>query len=494
MQAGAFQTDGSAVRRHPDLEVLDVPGQLRAGRGEGVAQIAHPEVRREAADVLAHLEDALFDAEAGFLLVDPVDPAHLLRNTEQFSLSGKVLFQVSVHAHGHFGQRGICRQRQLALEGCHAVVEGVRRTQRVAGVCRVAVEHLVLVQIRPHRLTEQGREGTERLDAAAEGGVHKPRLFQPDAAAGGRLFKGLHHGALHIVGHLTLGVLCKDVLDVVGRVRLKGLALESRAVPQVAVELQHHGHEGCYAPAIGQKVEPVKVDDFSLIAQGNRKAVLVRKFGLCAALPHRAGGVRRLEVEQLFLPHRLLEIVGCLCPGRVQSLLQKRAVHGIFQRDLIAAVDHVFAVIVNDTLKNRALFGIHSLFPRVCGQIVGQIADGDEVAQLLFGDAQAESLLQVGDDGQDLHGRQVQIVHQDAVLVDIIGGNFCNIFQNCKDLGHDLGSFHSLNLPFVIPLKAAAALFQYSAAFPVYSYLRSSLPVPVRGRGSVLNSTALIRL
>ena len=70
----------------------------------------------------------------------------------------------------------------------------------------------------------------------------------------------------------------------------------------------------------------------------------------------------------------------------------------------------------------------------MCGQIVGQIADGDEVAQLLFGDAQAESLLQVGDDGQDLHGRQVQIIHQDAVLVDIIGGNFCNIFQNCKDL------------------------------------------------------------
>ena len=148
-------------------------------------QIAHPEVRREAADVLAHLEDALFDAEAGFLLVDPVDPAHLLRNTEQFSFSGKVLFQVSVHAHGHFGQRGICRQRQLPLEGGHAVVESVRHTQRVAGVCRVAVEHLVLVQIRPHRLTEQGREGTEGLDTAAEGGVHKPRLFQPDAAAGG---------------------------------------------------------------------------------------------------------------------------------------------------------------------------------------------------------------------------------------------------------------------------------------------------------------------
>ena len=30
------------------------------------------------------------------------------------------------------------------------------------------------------------------------------------------------------------------------------------AVPQVAVELQHHGHEGCYAPAISQEVEPVK--------------------------------------------------------------------------------------------------------------------------------------------------------------------------------------------------------------------------------------------
>ena len=38
MQAGAFQTDGSAVRRHPGLEVLDVPGQLRAGRGEGLTQ------------------------------------------------------------------------------------------------------------------------------------------------------------------------------------------------------------------------------------------------------------------------------------------------------------------------------------------------------------------------------------------------------------------------------------------------------------------------
>ena len=66
MQAGAFQTDGSAVCRHPGLEVLDVPGQLRAGRGEGVAQIAHPEVRREAADVLAHLEDALLMLRLAF--------------------------------------------------------------------------------------------------------------------------------------------------------------------------------------------------------------------------------------------------------------------------------------------------------------------------------------------------------------------------------------------------------------------------------------------
>ena len=32
------------------------------------------------------------------------------------------------------------------------------------------------------------------------------------------------------------------------------------------------------------------------------------------------------------------------------------------------------------------------------------------------------------------------------------------------------------------------------APCPVYSYLRSSLPVPVRGRGSALNSTALILL
>lgn len=34
--------------------------------GEGVAQIAHPEVRREAADVLAHLEDALLMLRLAF--------------------------------------------------------------------------------------------------------------------------------------------------------------------------------------------------------------------------------------------------------------------------------------------------------------------------------------------------------------------------------------------------------------------------------------------
>lgn len=41
----------------------------------------------------AHLEDALFDAEAGFLLVDPVDPAHLLRDPEQFRSAERFSFR-----------------------------------------------------------------------------------------------------------------------------------------------------------------------------------------------------------------------------------------------------------------------------------------------------------------------------------------------------------------------------------------------------------------
>ena len=452
MQAGGFQTDGCAVGRHPRLEILDVPGQLRAGRHEGVAQIAHPEVRRKAADVFAHLEDALFDAEAGLLLVDPVDPAHLLGDAENFLLRGKVRLQVRVHPHSHLGQRGICCQREPALERGHTVIEGVRHTQRVPGVRRVAVEHLVLSEIALHRLAEQGRQGAEGLCAAAEGRVHQPGLFQSDPAAGGRLLKGLHHGALHIVDRLTLGVLGQDVLDVVGRVGHEGTALKGRAVPQVAVKLQHHRHEGRHAPAVGHEMEPVEENGLFLIAQGEEQAVLVREPGHGPALPHRTGGVGRLDAEQLFLPHRLLEIVGCFCPGSVQRLLQERTVHSIPQRHLIAAVDHVFAVVVDDALKNGALFGIHPLFPRVRGQIVGQIADGDEVAQLFFGDAQAEGLLKVSHDGQDLHRRQVEVVHEDAVLIHIIGGDLRNIFQNSEDLGHDLGSFHSLVLPFIVPL------------------------------------------
>ena len=76
MEAGDFQPDGCTIGGHPDLEILDVPFQLRVSRDKRVAQIAHPEIRREAADILAHLEDALLDIQAGFLLVDPVDPAH----------------------------------------------------------------------------------------------------------------------------------------------------------------------------------------------------------------------------------------------------------------------------------------------------------------------------------------------------------------------------------------------------------------------------------
>ena len=74
---------------------------------------------------------------------------------------------------------------------------------------------------------------------------------------------------------------------------------------------------------------------------------------------------------------------------------------------------------------------------------LGQVADGDKAAQLLFGDADAEGLLQVGHDGQDLHGRQVQIVHQDAVLRHLIGADLSHILQDAHDLGNDLSTAHS---------------------------------------------------
>lgn len=44
-------------------------------------QIAHPEIRRAPAEVLAHLEDALFDLQRSLLLEHPADEAHLLGQT-----------------------------------------------------------------------------------------------------------------------------------------------------------------------------------------------------------------------------------------------------------------------------------------------------------------------------------------------------------------------------------------------------------------------------
>ena len=78
-----------SVRRHPHPKIGGVLLQLRRCRHEGIAQIAEPEICRDAADVLAHLEHTLLDPQRGLLLVHLVDPAHLVGHLAALALRGQ---------------------------------------------------------------------------------------------------------------------------------------------------------------------------------------------------------------------------------------------------------------------------------------------------------------------------------------------------------------------------------------------------------------------
>src|SRR5699024_7232235 len=140
-----------------------------------------------------------------------------------------------------------------------------------------------------------------------------------------------------------------------------------------------------------------------------------------------------------------LEVIGGV-QGGVHRLLQQGGVHRVFQEVLVAAVDVFLPVKVHGPLGEKLAvagrrLGHGSAHP--CAQVISQVADGDKAAQLFFGDADAEGLLQVGHDGQDLHRGQVQIVHQDAVLGHLVGADLRDILQDAHDLCNDLSTAHN---------------------------------------------------
>ena len=440
----ALHADGSTIGGHPGLEIGKILLQVRVGRDERVALIADPEIRGEAADVLAHLEDALLDLEGSALAVHLVHPAHLLRHPEELGLFGQVVADVGLHARHQRGQRiGLCH-RDRPLERGHAVEEGLGRAHGIPGIGGIVVPQVIPAKVLPARLAEEGHQRAERFDPQRQSGIQQALLVQPDPDELRLCLAGLGDLFLHVVLHLALRVPGQNVFNVIGRVRHKGLTGKGRAIPQVAVELEHQRHEPGNAPAIGQEVEPVEKDLVSLTAEGQLIVVgVLRDVGLYMpdADPERrvVGG----QVGLPLLPDHFLEEIPRQGPGLVTSLLEQFRIHRVFHRQLIAAEDRMLPVIIHDALKNRALFRIHGRLPRVGNQVIGQVADGDKVAQLLFRDAQAKRLLQVCHHGEDLHGGQVQVVHQDAVFGDIFGRNFSNILQDGEDLGYDFGSFHS---------------------------------------------------
>ena len=449
MESDALHADGGAVGGHPGLEVGDVGFQLRVGRDKGVALVADPEIRGEAADVLSHLEDPLFDLQGGPLAVDLVHPAHLLRQTEALALRGQVGLDVGVHARGQRLQRILRPDGDGPLEGGHAVEEGLGGAQCLAGVGGVVVHQLIPAKVLPAGLAENGHQGAEGLYPQRQGRIQQALLVQPQADAPGLLLHGLGHVLLHIVGNVALRVLGQDLLDVVGLLLHQSLAGKVGAVPQVAVLLEHQRHQLAAAPAVGQEVEPVKIDVVSLAAAGQQEIVVVfQHMGPGMAKPDGKGRIVGFQMALPLLPHHFLEEIPGQRAHLFKSLLQQFPVHFLFPGHGIAADDGVFPVVVHDALKNVTLGGFHGPLPRVGGQIIGQIADGDKVAQLLLGDAQAERLLQIGHDGEDLHGGEVQIVHQDAVFVDVFGGDLRHILQDCQDLRYDFRSFHNDKLPF----------------------------------------------
>ena len=449
MEGDALHADGGAVGGHPGLEISDVGFQFRVGGDKGVTLIADPEIRGEAADVLAHLEDTLFDLERGALAVYLIHPAHLLGQAEELTVFGEVGFNIRIHA---------ARQRFQAvgggdgdgpLEGGHAVEEGLGRAEGLAGVGGIVIHQIVPAKVIPACLAEDGHEGAEGLDAQRQGRVQQALFLQPQADAAGRLLHGLGDVLLHIVGDVALRVLGQNLFDVVGRLDGQGLAGKVGAIPQVAVQLEHQRHQLAAAPAVGEEVEPIEIDVVALAAAGQLVVVVIaQNVGLGVADADDEGRVVGLDAAVPLVPDHLLEEVARQRACFVKGPLQQLRVHFVFPRQGVAAEHGVLPVIVHDALKNIALGGFHGPLPRIGGQIIGQIADGDKVAQLLLGDAQAEGLFQIGHDGEDLHGGEVQIVHQDAVFIDVFGGNFRHVLQNSQDLRHDFRSFHNDKLPF----------------------------------------------
>ena len=315
---------------------------------------------------------------------------------------------LGIHFRHDVRKAGVLVQLHAALEGAHAVVKGIRHARFPAGICRVGILDLVFAQIAAQRKAQQTGQRCKGLDAVLHCPVHKALLGQPHPGAAHPALVGLHHISLHrALGGCEGWIFFHHGLDVIGRAAHDGRVCKRRAIAQVAVLFQNAGEEGRHPVAVHEEMIPVKIDGVPLTAHAEKIAVrFLRDIALCTALIHKAGVRVRLQKKAPLFLHQLYLIVRCGRKRRLQCALQKSGFHRILQRKLVPTQDLLPTEEVHRSLKDvlrRALRLIHELLPRVCRQIIHQIPYGHKVAQLLFRDAQAEGLLEVCHNGQDLH-------------------------------------------------------------------------------------------
>ena len=251
VQAGGFHAHGCAIRRHPDTKIRGVLCQLWGGGHQRIAQIAEPEIRNSATNVLAHLEHPLLDAQGGFLLIHLVHPAHLLGHAAALGLRLQVPLDVCIYVRYKIRKAGLSLQLHRMLKTAYAVVQRIRHTSHIAGIGGVGILDLLLAQILPHGHAQQTHQGAYRLCVVCQCFFHKALLAQAHPGAAQRTFVGLHYVPLDGIAPALHGwILCQHGLHIVGRVAHDLLHRKGSAVTQVAVLLQNAGEQGRYPVAV----------------------------------------------------------------------------------------------------------------------------------------------------------------------------------------------------------------------------------------------------
>ena len=216
-----------------------------------MAQIAEPEIRNGAADVLAHLEHPLLDAQGRFLLIHLVHPAHLVGHTVTLGLRLQVPPDVCIYISHKICQAGLGLQLHRMPKAAYAVVQRIRHTGHIAGIGGVGILDLLLAQILPHGHAQQTHQGAYRLCVVCQCFFHKALLAQAHPGAAQRTLVGLHHVPLDgIAPGLHGWILCQHGIHIIGRVAHDLRHRKGRAVTQVAVLLQNAGEQGRYPVAV----------------------------------------------------------------------------------------------------------------------------------------------------------------------------------------------------------------------------------------------------